>query len=52
LSGAASALQEFPIDKDVLKETIKDLVPSKTIEENLRAFDMGYEEAKKIITSL
>ena len=52
LSGAASALQEFPIDKDVLKEAIKDLVPSKTIEENIRAFDLGYEEAKKILTSL
>jgi indolepyruvate ferredoxin oxidoreductase beta subunit len=52
LSGAASALPEFPIDKETLRATIKELVPPKTIEDNLRAFDLGYEEAKRILANI
>jgi indolepyruvate ferredoxin oxidoreductase beta subunit len=52
LSGVASGLPEFPIDKETLRATIKELVPPKTIEDNLRAFDLGYEEAKRILANI
>lgn len=47
LIGALSALGKIPIEKEYLIEAIKDRVPKKTIEVNLRAFDLGYKAVKK-----
>ncbi|MFW5945804.1 MAG: indolepyruvate oxidoreductase subunit beta [Candidatus Natronoplasma sp.] len=47
LLGAISTLPDFPIDGEVLKEVVKETVPEKTIETNLKAFELGEKEASK-----
>ncbi len=47
LLGAVSALNEFPIDIDVLKNVVEDTVPSRAVNENLKAFELGYEKGKE-----
>ena len=44
--GALSALPGFPIEEDVLKESIASRVPPKTIEMNLTAFNLGRRAVK------
>ena len=39
--GALSASDEFPIDRDLLLETVLENVPPHTIEGNQKAFEMG-----------
>jgi len=43
--GCLSALKEFPIEENVLVESIKEAVPKKTIEQNLNAFKLGKKNA-------
>jgi len=47
LLGAAVATPEFPIDKDLVIQSMKENLPPKTIETNLKAFEMGFKEVKK-----
>ncbi len=47
LIGALSALGKIPIEKEYLIEAIKNKVPQKTIEVNLKAFDLGYNAVKQ-----
>lgn len=43
--GALSALAAFPVDAKVLKESVAETVPKKALEENMKAFDLGYKAA-------
>lgn len=47
LLGAAVATPNFPIEKDLVIHSIKENLPPKSIETNLKAFEMGFEETKK-----
>jgi len=46
LLGAAVATPEFPIDKDLIIQSMKKNLPPKSIETNLKAFESGFAEAK------
>ena len=41
LLGASSKLQEFPLTRDQLIVAVKQIVPSKTIDVNIKAFELG-----------
>ena len=41
--GAVAAIKGFPLQKDLLKEVLLDVVPEKFKELNSKAFDMGYD---------
>lgn len=43
--GCLSAIQAFPVEENDVIESIKELVPKKTIEQNLRAFTLGKKAA-------
>lgn len=47
LLGAAVATPNFPIEKDLVIQSMKENLPTKSIETNLKAFEMGFEEVKK-----
>jgi indolepyruvate ferredoxin oxidoreductase beta subunit len=47
LGALAGASEDLPVSVDKLKETIKENVPSKFIEANIKAFDLGFEEARR-----
>lgn len=47
LLGAAVATPNFPIEKDLVIRSMKENLPPKSIETNLKAFEMGFEEVKK-----
>lgn len=47
LLGAVSAVSEFPIDSDVLKNVVENTVPSRAVDENIKAFELGYEKGKE-----
>lgn len=42
LLGAAASLEGFPLSSESLKESVKRIVPSRAIEANIKAFDLGY----------
>ncbi len=46
LLGAAVATPNFPIEKDLVIQSMKENLPLKSIETNLKAFEMGFEEVK------
>jgi indolepyruvate ferredoxin oxidoreductase beta subunit len=46
LLGAAAATPNFPIEKDLVIQSMKENLPPKSIEMNLKAFKMGFEEVK------
>jgi len=46
LLGAAVATPEFPVDKDLVIQSMKENLPPKSIETNLKAFKMGFEAVK------
>lgn len=46
LLGAAVATPNFPIEKDLVIQSMKENLPPKSIETNLKAFKMGFEEVK------
>jgi indolepyruvate ferredoxin oxidoreductase beta subunit len=41
LLGAASVIEGFPLKADLLKTTISEIVPPRTIEANLKAYELG-----------
>ncbi len=43
--GCLSALETFVVDENYIKESIKDAVPPKTVEQNLKAFELGKKTA-------
>ena len=45
LLGAAAATPDFPVNKDLIIQSMKENLPSKSIEINLNAFEMGFDEA-------
>lgn len=45
--GASSATPGFPVEKEFLVAAMKENLPAKAIDANLRAFDMGFELATK-----
>lgn len=47
LLGAAVATPNFPIEKDLIIRSMKENLPPKSIETNLKAFEMGFKEVKK-----
>jgi len=48
LLGVASGLEGFPLEEEALKEAISRNVPERTIEANLKAFDLGVKEARRL----
>lgn len=47
LGALAGASEDIPVSVDKLKETIKEKVPLKFIEANIKAFDLGFEKARR-----
>jgi indolepyruvate ferredoxin oxidoreductase beta subunit len=47
LIGALAAAGKLPIKKESLKEALKELVPPKHLQVNIKAFELGYDYAKK-----
>ena len=47
LLGAAVATPGFPVDKDLVIQSMKENLPLKSIETNLKAFELGFKEVKK-----
>ena len=41
--GAASKVEDFPLTREQLIETLKVIVPERTIPENIKAYDLGIE---------
>jgi indolepyruvate ferredoxin oxidoreductase beta subunit len=50
--GCLSALEVFPVEESHIRESISDAVPKKTIEQNLKAFDLGKENAYNSLCTL
>ena len=50
--GCLSALEVFPVEETYLKESISEAVPTKTIEQNLKAFELGKENAYNSLCTL
>jgi indolepyruvate ferredoxin oxidoreductase beta subunit len=47
LGALSGACEELPIHADKLKETIKESVPLRFIDSNIKAFELGFKEAKR-----
>ena len=45
--GVVAGIKGFPLKKDVLRDTLRENVPEKFLDLNLKAFDMGYEYSTK-----
>ena len=43
--GCLSALETFPVEENYVRQSIAEAVPKKTIEQNLKAFDLGKKSA-------
>jgi len=50
--GALSTLDDLPVPEKALKDAVAATVPKKAVEVNLRAFDMGKEEARSHLCKL
>jgi indolepyruvate ferredoxin oxidoreductase beta subunit len=50
--GCLSALEVFPIDEKAIRESIAEAVPGKTVEQNLKAFDLGKKSAHGSLCTL
>jgi len=50
LIGALAALGKLPLKKESLIEALRELVPAKHVETNVKAFRLGYEYVKKKIS--
>ena len=46
--GALSAFSDFPIKKDIMLEAVKNIVPKKAVEVNIKAFENGFNAFNKI----
>lgn len=44
--GGAAAVTNFPLDKNLLKESMRDNLPQRSLEINFRAFNKGYDDVK------
>ena len=45
--GALSAHPDFPVERDVMLQAVRDTVPEKAVEINLSAFENGYNECRQ-----
>jgi len=50
--GCLSALDVFPVEENYIRESISEAVPKKTIEQNLKALDLGKENAYNSLCTL
>lgn len=50
--GCLSALEAFPVDENAVRESIAEAVPQKTVEQNLKAFDLGKKSAHGSLCTL
>jgi Pyruvate/2-oxoacid:ferredoxin oxidoreductase gamma subunit len=50
--GCLSALEVFPVEEHYVRESISEAVPKKTIEQNLKAFDLGKKNAHDSLCTL
>lgn len=50
--GAISTLEAFPVPESALKDSVKDHVPPKAVEVNLKAFDMGRKVAYDLLCNI
>jgi indolepyruvate ferredoxin oxidoreductase, beta subunit len=50
--GCLSALEAFPVEESFIRESIADAVPKKTIEHNLKAFELGKKSAHAMLCKL
>jgi indolepyruvate ferredoxin oxidoreductase, beta subunit len=48
LIGAISAVKGFPLSKDRMLESLLEVVPAKARDINVRAFELGFQEAKGV----
>ncbi|MBE0519919.1 2-oxoacid:acceptor oxidoreductase family protein, partial [Candidatus Bathyarchaeota archaeon] len=47
LIGGLAATGKMPVNIESLKEAIRELVPAKYLEMNMKAFELGYEHVQK-----
>jgi indolepyruvate ferredoxin oxidoreductase beta subunit len=47
LIGALAAIGRLPMSEERLKEALRELIPAKHLDINIKAFGLGYESAKK-----
>jgi indolepyruvate ferredoxin oxidoreductase, beta subunit len=50
--GCLSALESFKLDEKAIRESISEAVPKKTVEQNLKAFDLGKQNAHGSLCTL
>jgi indolepyruvate ferredoxin oxidoreductase beta subunit len=50
--GCLSALEIFPAEESEIRESISEAVPKKTVEQNLKAFDLGKKSAREALCTL
>jgi indolepyruvate ferredoxin oxidoreductase beta subunit len=50
--GCLSALEAFPAEESYVRESISEAVPKKTVEQNLKAFDLGKKSARDSLCAL
>jgi indolepyruvate ferredoxin oxidoreductase, beta subunit len=50
--GALSSMPGFPVGRDFMIEAVKKTVPSKALEANLKAFDLGYDSGDGLLQKL
>jgi len=50
--GAISTLEAFPVPEAALKQSVRDHVPPKAVEVNLKAFDMGKKAAHDLLCNI
>jgi indolepyruvate ferredoxin oxidoreductase beta subunit len=50
--GCLSALEAFPVNEKAIRESIAEAVPKKTVEQNLKAFDLGKKTAHGSLCTL
>jgi len=50
--GCLSALESFKVDEKAIRNSISEAVPKKTVEQNLKAFDLGKENAHDSLCTL
>lgn len=50
--GCLSALEAFPVEESYIRESIADAVPKKSVEQNLKAFDLGKKSAHSMLCKL
>lgn len=50
--GCLSALEKFPVEERYVRESLSEAVPKKTVEQNLKAFDLGKKSAHDFLCTL